>query len=146
MKTYTQEELAVIIEKHGKWLNDEEGGEHANLSYANLSRANLSYANLTGANLSYANLSEIRSLWGASGNCSDIKAIQCDTWPVTYTATHMQIGCQFHTLKEWWKFSDEEISLMDSQALAWWKVWKPILSKIIKASPAEPTGYVDSKE
>lgn len=30
---------------------------------------------------------------------------------------------------------------MDSKALAWWKIWKPILMAMIKASPAEPTGY-----
>ncbi|MNZ87362.1 hypothetical protein D3C78_1062160 [compost metagenome] len=69
-----------------------------------------------------------------------MKAIQADIWPVTYTATHMQIGCQFHTLIEWWAFNDEEISGMDSKALAWWAVWKPILQRIIEASPAVPGG------
>ena len=58
----TKEQLAEILEKHKKWLNDEEGGERANLSGADLSRADLSgadlsYANLSGANLSGANLS-----------------------------------------------------------------------------------------
>jgi hypothetical protein len=56
-KTYTKEELALIIEKHGKWLRDEEGGERANLSSANLSYADLSYADLSYASLRYANLS-----------------------------------------------------------------------------------------
>ena len=75
-------ELKDVLEKHGKWLRDEDGGEYANLSDANLSDADLrgavlsyadlrdadlrgadlrgavlSYANLSGANLSYANLS-----------------------------------------------------------------------------------------
>jgi hypothetical protein len=62
MKTYTAKELAVIIEKHGKWLRGEDGGEQANLSRADLSRANLtgadlSRADLTGASLSWADLS-----------------------------------------------------------------------------------------
>lgn len=35
----TQSELNEILEKHRKWLNDEEGGERANLSGANLSGA-----------------------------------------------------------------------------------------------------------
>ena len=48
--------LNEILEKHLKWLNDENGGERANLSGANLSRANLSGANLSGADLSRANL------------------------------------------------------------------------------------------
>jgi hypothetical protein len=58
MKNYTPEELQTILAKHKAWLNNEEGGERANLSDANLSYANLSYANLRNANLSYANLSD----------------------------------------------------------------------------------------
>jgi hypothetical protein len=57
MKTYTAPALAEVIEKHGKWLRREDGGERADLSGANLSWANLSGANLSGANLSGANLS-----------------------------------------------------------------------------------------
>ncbi|ANI14447.1 hypothetical protein A9C11_10835 [Pseudomonas citronellolis] len=215
MKTYTPEELAEVLEKHRLWLDDEEGGEQAdlnganlsganlrganlsganlsgaylrganlrganlsganlsdaylsgaylsganlsganlsganlsdanlsdaNLSDANLSDANLSDAYLRGANLSDANLRELSSIWGLTGNLREVKAIQADIWPVTYTATHMQIGCQFHTLAEWWAFNDEEISRMDSKALAWWTVWKPILQQIIEASPAVPGG------
>jgi len=52
-----KKELKEILEKHLKWLNDEPGGEKANLSYANLSGANLSDANLSYANLIRANLS-----------------------------------------------------------------------------------------
>ena len=116
MKTYMQEELAVIVEKHGKWLRNEEGGECANLRSANLL---------------------------CMGDMRNIKTIQADIWQIGYTHDTMQIGCQRHLIAEWWKFSDEEISQMDSQALAWWKVWKPILMSMIEASPAEPTGYVE---
>ena len=49
--------LNEILEKHLKWLNDENGGERANLSGTNLSGANLSGADLSGADLSRANLS-----------------------------------------------------------------------------------------
>ncbi|KAA8563237.1 Serine/threonine-protein kinase B [Pseudomonas extremaustralis] len=145
MKTYTSEQLAEILGKHRSWLLDEEGGERANLSGANLSGANLSganlrAANLSGANLSGANLSGVSDIWGASGNCREVKAIQCDLWPVTYTAEHMQIGCQFHALSEWWAFTDAKISRMDSKALDWWKVWKPILQNIIAVAPAVPGG------
>ena len=38
----TKEQLAEILEKHKKWLNDDECGERANLSGANLSYADLS--------------------------------------------------------------------------------------------------------
>ena len=112
----------------------------ANLSGANLSGANLGGANLSGAYLSGAYLSELSSICGLTGNLREVKAIQADIWPVTYTATHMQIGCQFHLLSEWWAFNDEEIGRMDSKALDWWAVWKPILKQIIDASPAVPGG------
>ena len=52
----TQEELNVVLEKHKKWLNDEDGGERANLSDADLRGANLSDADLRGADLSGADL------------------------------------------------------------------------------------------
>jgi hypothetical protein len=54
--------LSEIVEKHGKWLRDEEGGERwscpidADLSGADLSGADLSGANLSDADLSGANL------------------------------------------------------------------------------------------
>lgn len=173
MKTYTTEELAEIVRKHGLWLDNEEGGEHADLRYAdlryanlreaNLSEANLSRANLRGADLRYADLREANlscanlsdadlsdaylsdadlsgaNLWGTRGNMENIKSIQADLWPVTYTATHMQIGCQRHEISEWFQFSDDVIARMDRKALGWWKVWRPILEQIIEASPAKPT-------
>ena len=52
-----QNELQEILEKHQKWLKDEEGGERADLSSADLSSADLSGANLRYADLSGANLS-----------------------------------------------------------------------------------------
>ena len=48
--------LKDILEKHLKWLRDENGGERANLSGANLSGANLFGANLSGADLYGADL------------------------------------------------------------------------------------------
>jgi hypothetical protein len=57
MKTITPEELKEILANHKKWLLDEEGGEHADLSFADLRYANLRYANLSYADLRYADLS-----------------------------------------------------------------------------------------
>ncbi|CAB3910012.1 hypothetical protein LMG26842_05819 [Achromobacter dolens] len=112
----------------------------AYLGGAYLGGAYLRDANLGGANLGGAYLGELKNICGASGNLREIKAIQCDTWPVTYTATHMQIGCQFHTLESWWAFTDEQITRMDSSALEWWKKWKPVLQTIVAMSPAVPGG------
>lgn len=53
MKTLTKEELNDILKKHKLWLNSE-GGERANLRYANLSYADLRGAYLNDANLRYA--------------------------------------------------------------------------------------------
>lgn len=52
----TKSELNEILEKHRKWLNDEEGGEKATLRGANLRQANLRQANLSGADLRVADL------------------------------------------------------------------------------------------
>ena len=40
MKTYTKEELKVILNNHEKWLNNDDNGVRANLRNANLSHAN----------------------------------------------------------------------------------------------------------
>ena len=53
----TQEELNMILDKHRKWLNDEEGGgERAYLREANLRGADLSETDLRRAKLCRANL------------------------------------------------------------------------------------------
>jgi hypothetical protein len=56
MRTINEQELKDILDKHGKWIRNEENGERANLSYADLRYADLSSANLRYADLSYANL------------------------------------------------------------------------------------------
>ena len=114
----------------------------ADLYGADLSSAGLSSANLSGANLSKANLSDA-NLYGANlsraiGNMREVRSAQLSTWPVVYTNSRMAIGCQNHSIAAWWAFTDAEISDMDSNALAWWIVWKPILQAIIAAAPAIP--------
>ena len=49
MRTISKEELAKIVERHGRWIRGEDGGERANLRNVNLTGADLSRANLTGA-------------------------------------------------------------------------------------------------
>ena len=51
-----KKELDVIIEKHGKWLRGDAGGECANLQCTNLQGADLQDANLQDANLQDTNL------------------------------------------------------------------------------------------
>jgi len=66
------EKLKEVLEKHSQWLRDGEGGERADLRYADLSSANLSSADLRSANLHYANLSsaDLRSADLSSANLS----------------------------------------------------------------------------
>ncbi len=62
--TMTQAELNEILEKHKKWLNNEPGGERADLGYRDLSGCNLRgsdlghsdlrHSDLRGANLDYS--------------------------------------------------------------------------------------------
>ena len=66
-----KQELKNILDKHLKWLRDEDGGKRAVLSRANLSGADLSRANLSGADLSGANLSRA-DLFGADLSGADL--------------------------------------------------------------------------
>ncbi len=126
-----EEELAVIIENHGKWLRGE-GGERANLRGANLSDANLRGANLSDANLSDADL------LACAGERNYIKSIfVSDVYAITYTSESMQIGCQRHKISEWWGFDDRRIAEMDGKkALKFWREWKDTIRIIIEKSPA----------
>jgi hypothetical protein len=49
MRTISEQELKIILDKHGKWTRNEEGGERADLRSADLSYANLSSADLRSA-------------------------------------------------------------------------------------------------
>ena len=112
-----------------------------NLSDTDLSGSNLSRTDLSGINLSGANLSDT-DLFGVRGNNRNIMTIHCDTYDIAYTDKVLQIGCQRHAIKDWWKFDDSVIADMDGKtALKWRKIWKPIIETIIKFSPATPTGY-----
>ena len=68
LRTISKEELDTILKKHKMWLNNEPGGERANLRGANLLGANLRDAdlrgaNLRGANLCWTNLSDAKLDW-----------------------------------------------------------------------------------
>ena len=68
MRELTKEEIEVL-QRHAKWLKNEEGGEKANLRGANLRGANLRGADLRGANLRDADLWDANlrgaNLWDA---------------------------------------------------------------------------------
>ena len=118
MKEYRAEELQEIIREHHKWLLDNDEGKRADLSSANLSYANLRYA---------------------AGNMREIKSLQVETYKITYTQDVMAIGCEQHSIKEWFEFDNKRILEMEGKkALEFWKKWKPILKQMgVFAQPEE---------
>jgi len=56
MRTFTKEQLAETVKKHGQWLRSEAGGERADLSNAYLSYVDFDKAYLGGSNFSYSDL------------------------------------------------------------------------------------------
>jgi len=105
-----------------------------NLSFADLSSANLSFADLSSANLSfadlrYANLSSA-DLSSANLSSADLRILQTNIWTVYIQKENIRIGCKNYAVDEWVDFSDEDISLMDTKALDWWRGWKPIIMGI----------------
>ena len=51
-------------------------------------------------------------------------------WDVTILHGYMRIGCQHHYVDDWDKFTDDEISIMDSEALEFWQANKQKLITI----------------
>lgn len=85
----TQEELNIVLEKHKKWLKNEEGGRRADLSSANLRSADLSRADLRSADLSCADLRGA-NLRGADLRCADLRGTNLDysCWPLWCGSLH----------------------------------------------------------
>ena len=97
--------------------------EDDTLRGANLRGANLRGANLRGANLREANLRE-------ADLPTDVIRIGGMRWDVTILYGYMRIGCQYHYVDDWDKFTDDEISIMDSEALEFWQANKQKLITI----------------
>lgn len=81
----TQKELKMILDKHKKWLNDEEGGERADLRGAVLFRADLRGADLRWAYLSGVCLSE-----------TDLREADLDysCWPLCYGSIDVKVDAR----------------------------------------------------
>ena len=107
----------------------------ANLSWADLSRANLYGANLYGANLYGANLSRA-NLYGEKLTKNHIQILGLQ-WEVLITTQQIKIGCELHKAEEWAKFKDARISLMDSDALKFWKEHKEAILGLHKIHSQE---------
>jgi len=51
-------------------------------------------------------------------------------WWINITEKHIQIGCQIHRADEWFKFTDNEIAKMHTEALEFWNKHKVIIKNI----------------
>ena len=105
----------------------------ANMKYADLLGANLQGANLRGANLQGANLrgANLRGANLRGANLpTDVIRIDGMRWDVTILHGYMRIGCQHHHVDDWDKFTDDEISKMDDDALEFWQANKQKLITI----------------
>jgi carbonic anhydrase/acetyltransferase-like protein (isoleucine patch superfamily) len=70
------------------------------------------------------------------GNAIATKAVNTmhtDAYNITIIDNYITIGFENHPIADWEAFTDEQIADMDTGALAWWKVWKPIIFAIINA-------------
>jgi hypothetical protein len=113
----------------------------ADLRWAILQGADLGGADLGGANLRGANLND------CIGNMSEVKSMQIEEWPVTYTADTLQIGCQRHPISRWrgWRNDLKWIRAMHRSAEAWAERHLDLVLAMIDASPATPIGHEEEK-
>ena len=105
-------ELKEVLDKHTLFLKGKDGGERADLRGADLFGADLSGANLFGSNLII---------------------YQSGLWPAYIQEDMIRIGCQYHSVKSWESFTDEEISKMHDDALRYWKANKEIILSIARS-------------
>jgi uncharacterized protein YjbI with pentapeptide repeats len=104
----------------------------ANLGGANLRGANLGDANLGGAYLRGANLGDA-NLWDKIKIKKHPIQIQTEVYDITIWDNHIQIGCEFHSIYDWFSYDTDRIFRMDEdRAVEWWKIWKKPLKQICK--------------
>ncbi len=110
---------------------------YADLRYANLTSANLTSADLTSADLTYAKWPRDAAVLNAPIQISGLQ------WPVLIFGSHMLVGCETHSLREWEDFGDEIIGHMDSNALEFWRTNK---SRLLAFRDAEAEQQFAEKE
>ena len=102
----------------------------ADLTNADLTNANLTNADLRNANLTNANLMGVNLRYTLCGNNKEIKTLQLGKWQIVITKNIMAIGCQQHSIEDWFSFRGDTIDKMAGDALEWWTKNKQILKLI----------------
>lgn len=121
--------------------------DHCNLHYSVLQDCHFEYTDFTGSNLSRSKFqSEIPGtvdLYNVSGNGTEIKTWQSDTYAVAYTHDRVQIGCQNRSLEQWLLMDRAtKARLGGANGLEWSKKNKSTLLKMIQTNPAQPPRVV----
>ena len=95
----------------------------ANLIGADLRSANLRYADLIGADLRGVDLRDAY-IQDSSSETIKIKETPLQilgmSWDIIVFDSHMKIGCEFHSIKDWSEYDDERIERMHNEAKEWW--------------------------
>ena len=141
------EKLKEILDKHLKWLRNEDGGERAYLSRTDLSCADLSGANLSGAYLSRADLSDAdlscADLSGANLSCAKIALELLNKFfPIACPETGSFIGwkkCQDNTVVKL------EILADAKRSSAYSRKCRCSSAKVLAIENIDGTPYKDSK-
>ena len=61
-----------------------------------------------------------------------LSVLTTDRWVICIRQDRtIKIGCQDHTADEWMAFTDDEITAMHSDALVFWRKWKPVIAAIL---------------
>ena len=109
----------------------------AYLRDAYLQGAKLRGAYLRGAYLQGADLRDAY-LQGADGEKTKVQYIPLQIlglrWDIIIFDKDMRIGCEYHSIADWFLFNDDRISQMDSHALIFWTTNKPILQALCAAN------------
>ena len=110
----------------------------ANLRDANLQEAYLQGADLQGADLTGANLRGADLQGAYLKGTNTILIVESDAtsnYDIFMTPAHVKIGCQWHTINDWFDFDDKTILKMDGKkAKKFWDLWKPILMQMAKSN------------
>lgn len=136
MRLYTKEELQSILKAHIEWINDNTKGARANLTDAYLIGANLYGVNLSNAYLYGANLKGAY-LYGANlDGAKNIISIQTDSYTIYLTNSHIKIGCEYKTHKEWAKITKEDAIELGLKA-EYYSTYKLLITIAIKQLKAQ---------
>ncbi|MCG7945825.1 MAG: pentapeptide repeat-containing protein [Candidatus Thiodiazotropha taylori] len=120
----------------GAYLGDADLGG-ADLGGADLGGADLRDAYLRGAYLGGAKIADDITI-----NKNPIQLIGPSYFVIIFDE-HMTIGCEFHSLADWFDFDDKRIIEMDGkEAMTFWKQWKEPLKAICIADER----YSESQE